>query len=111
MKTVRNKKAFLKEALALTYEQVTLRLVHKDCIREFEKVIQKQAFKDTSAKKNALNDEFFLLYKDFMKDFSSKFTTPQHLNEQQIGKILSVNYSERYKTNEPCEFEDIDSND
>jgi hypothetical protein len=33
------------------------------------------------------------------------------LNKQQTGMALSVNFSDKYKTNEPCEFEDIDSND
>jgi hypothetical protein len=103
----------LGEALALTHEQVTFRLLHKECNQKHGKVIQKQAVKDISVKKRTLNVELFSVYKYFSKNFTLKFKKIRKLNKQQTGKILSVKLSDKHKINEPCEFEfeDIDSND
>jgi len=105
------KKETLEEALALKHEEVRFRLLHKECNQKQGKIIQKQAYKDTSVKKKTLNAELYAVYESFSKNFTLKFKKIRKLNKQQTGKILSVNFSHKYKINEPCEFEDIDLND
>jgi len=46
-----------------------------------------------------------------LKSPTLKILKARKLNKQQTGMTLSVNFSDGYKTNKPCEFEDIDSDD
>ena len=46
-----------------------------------------------------------------MKSPTLKILKARKLNKQQTGMVLSVNFSDKYKTNKPYEFEDIDSNE
>lgn len=106
-----NKEETLEEALALKHEQVTFRLLHKECNQKHGKLMQKKAANDTIIKKKVLNAELYKVYNNFSKNFTLKFKKIRKLNKQQTGMVLSVNFSDKYKTNKPCEFEDIDSND
>lgn len=106
-----NKEETLEEALALKHEQVTLRLLHKDCNQKHGKLMQNIAAKEIAIKRKALNAELYKVYANFSKNFTLKFKKIRKLNKQQTGMVLSVNFSDKYKTNKPDEFEDIDSND
>jgi len=46
-----------------------------------------------------------------LKSPTLKFLRARKLNKQQTDMTLSVNFSDGYKTNKPCKFEDIDSDD
>ncbi|MBS1736496.1 MAG: hypothetical protein JSS98_07780 [Bacteroidetes bacterium] len=73
--------------------------------------MQNIAAKEIAIKRKALNAELYKVYANFSKNFTLKFKKIRKLNKQQTGMVLSVNFSDKYKTNKPDEFEDIDSND
>jgi hypothetical protein len=106
-----NKEETLDEALALKHKQVTFRLLHKDCNQKHGKLMQNIAAEEAAIKRKALNAELYKVYENFSKNFTLKFKKIRKLNKQQTGMVLSVDFSDKYKTNKPYEFEDIDSND